>query len=345
MRVIVGVVLYFGEDLFVHNGPFVDFRVFHSFLVDQIHKILREGVRHVLHPLRQFPLHLLDREIVIKKQRLRRLQGGVLRHIVRKHLQGGVLKHRVRRCLKCRLAFLIKSLSCRLLLLIGLLRQWLFIPLEEGLQKTMLRRFFGFLPVFPGFFLPILFSALFLDIIPVDVGFQIRIEIPAHSGRCFIKDHQINQHLRLQKERMDLIHRDPHPFFLGIPKAACGNERKSYGSDAVFLCECQALPVTGSEKRLLALVTIDEQGTYGMDDVFCRKVESGGDERVAFLDAADVFLPISEQFVKAGRLINSAVASRADNGVRICRVDDGIRFHLGNIVSYNLKWHSWSPFY
>ena len=143
---------------------------------------------------------------------------------------------------------------------------------------------------------------------------------------------------------MDLIHRDPHPFFLGISEASCGDQRKSNRSNSVFLRQCQALPVAGPQKLFFTAASVYKQRTHSMNDIFCRKIKSRRQKSLSLFDETDVFLSISEQFVIAGRLVDSPVTSRSDFRILICRVDNSIRFHLCYIISYNSKWHRCSSF-
>ena len=73
LRMIVRVIFDLGKDLFILDGPLVDFRILHPFLTDQIEQIFRETVAHMLHTIGQPTLHLLDGRIFID----RRLSSGL----------------------------------------------------------------------------------------------------------------------------------------------------------------------------------------------------------------------------------------------------------------------------
>ena len=141
---------------------------------------------------------------------------------------------------------------------------------------------------------------------------------------------------------MDLVHRDPHSFLLGIAEASCGDQRKCYGPDSVLLRQCQALPVTGPQKFFFPAASIYKQGTNCVDDIFCRKIKPRRNKSFSLLNETYVFLPVSEQLIIAGCLIDSAVTSRPDFRILICRVDNSIRFHLCYVIAYDLKRHGCS---
>ena len=143
---------------------------------------------------------------------------------------------------------------------------------------------------------------------------------------------------------MDLIHRNPHPLFLGISKASSGDQRKCDRPKTHFRCQCKALPVTGSEQLLFPMAAVYKQRTHSVDDIFCRKTKSGCQKDLSLFCRSDMFLTIRKQFVITGRLIDCAVASRTDRRMLICRVDDSIRFHLRYIIAYDFKWHCFLSF-
>ena len=78
------------------------------------------------------------------------------------------------------------------------------------------------------------------------------------------------------------------------------------------------------------------------DNIFCMKAECRGNRRLSHGYGTD-FLPDSQQF-RTGLFVDTGIGTQTHHRPGICRVDNGIHTHIGNIVSDNLKGHMLTAF-
>ena len=58
-----------------------------------------------------------------------------------------------------------------------------------------------------------------------------------------------------------------------------------------------------------------------MDNILCRKAESGGKKDIPFFYRANDLFPVSEQFIISGRFIDRIITACANGRLIICRIN------------------------
>ena len=77
---------------------------------------------------------------------------------------------------------------------------------------------------------------------------------------------------------------------------------------------------------------------HSMDDIPCGKPVAFGDFGLSCTAAAQ--RAAFRQQLRPGRTVNGSVHTSAAQQALVCGIDNGIHFHGGDVVSYNLKRHT-----
>ena len=176
-----------------------------------------------------------------------------------------------------------------------------------------------------------------LHIAVIDVGGDIGKELAADGVGDPVKDDQIHGHVMGEQELPDGVYRHLQRLILGVAEDAGGDQRERHGLASVGQGQLQRGAVGGDQQFPLPVATASPDGTHSMDDKLRRQAVALCDLGLSRF-AAVQGVALGQQ-LRPGGTVDIPVHTSAAQQALVGDVDDGVRPHGGDIVSYNLQRH------
>ena len=178
----------------------------------------------------------------------------------------------------------------------------------------------------------------------VDIGLHVIQQVSGQRKGLFVEDCEGHIQVVILQKVLDRLHGHGQRLFLREAVGAGGDQRKGDALAAQLFGQQQRFAVTGCEGLELAGFAAPPGRAHGVDDVFRGQGKCGGHRGLARMDRPDL-AALRQQLLRPRRFIDGAVCACADDRLRIRSVDDGVRRHLGDIVSNDGKRHCRSFLY
>ena len=173
----------------------------------------------------------------------------------------------------------------------------------------------------------------------VDIRLNRAVTLLAELKRRTVKYHEIDLHLVFAQKRADSRGRDGERNILRKTVDAGGDQRKRDAPDPLPTSQRKRVVVTGGEELGFAFRSAAPDRADRVDDVFCGQRKAAREHDIARLAIAYLRAGFGERF-RACRGKDCAANAAAHQQLLVCRVDDGVYAHHGDIVSNNLQRHA-----